>query len=73
MNDLEILHWFSSIYFAVSMVASVLVNVFPPPEEIASPKYRIFYKTMERLSVHRPAWKNGKNGASNANGQSKSS
>ena len=59
MSDLEILHWFGSAYLIASMIASILVNVFPTPQEITARWYGIAYKTLERLSVHRPAWRIG--------------
>lgn len=53
---------FAVFYAGASAVATLLIQFMPTPQEIAWKPYVIFYNTVQRLSVHRPAWNksNGK-------------
>ena len=50
------------IYAGCSLVATLLVQFIPTPQEIQWKPYVILFNTLQRLSIHRRPWSNGSNG-----------
>ena len=50
------------LYMGASIIASILVSFIPTPQEIEWRPYVITYYCLQRLSVVRRPWANGRHG-----------